>query len=133
MSNNETRITFRYTSSWDGMRCSMSGDDIYTNSVSGMGWDMRGDLMGQYITAKYQNELKAIAPMAWHTWKDGEYIERLTDDGHLYGLTAYHNGLGLLMEIDGKTGINAVLKIAQAIGLTFYQYEQDQFILKRTE
>ena len=85
-----------------------------TQRCSGGGYDMLGTSVGNWIEDAYQGRLQSIREMAGAVYRDG-HGQYFHDGAHLDGMVNYVGGS---VRIDGACGIEEVLRIARAIGLT---------------
>jgi hypothetical protein len=84
----------------------------------GGGYDMQGTVFADWLEDVYQSELLAIADQAHskaYRDRDGKYYRTVNDDG-LYGMT--HDSEDSRIRIDGGCGLESVIRIANAIGLS---------------
>ncbi len=82
----------------------------------GGGYDMLGTVVGDWLQANFQSRLQFLAKSDNRTLVDCGYsVPGWTKCPDLYGLTFNPKGEA---RIDGACGIESVLRIAEAIGLT---------------
>ena len=78
---------------------------------------MIGTVLGDYLGAWHQDELRAIKDKAASTY-DKITGETVRNDGGLYGLlNVTINGETSYLRIDGAVGVSSVVKIARAAGI----------------
>lgn len=98
----------------------------------GGGYDMIGTCFGDFLQDVYQLRLKEIASMAGHTFnKQGHertrsekpqwysHHDKPKSECSLYGMTANYLGSELYhVRLDGGCGLDSMIRIAEAIGLS---------------
>lgn len=101
--------------------CSLYVDGSKVDSCMGGGYDMKGSVLGFWITKEFQDKLMLIQSKAHHihTQKDNMSWEHETNKKGLYGLSLLRpKKLKPHMTIDGACGQSSVVEIAEQCGLT---------------
>jgi hypothetical protein len=98
--------------------------DVETNkrfSACGGGYDMLGSAFGEWLQKTHQSLLLAYSDMAHDTcvqYEQGKPWQRTENRQGLYGMTL-NTRLGVQdISLDGGCGLDCMIKIARAIGLT---------------
>jgi hypothetical protein len=99
-------------------------------SCKGVGYDMKGTCLAEYLCKAYQPQLLAIKDQAYHKVEDIKIEateksslhwtdKRTTNEQGLYGMTlsVYNDGRDPSMYIVGACGVNSVERIAKAAGI----------------
>lgn len=125
MQNKATILTFKYTTSKGRDTYGYNIVSLYANGqrvarTCGVGYDMRGTCLGQYIKDNYLERLKTLK---------GNHGS-MDDGAGYYGLTFYQKEdatgkyiniksyeEGATVSLDGACGENEMVRIAGAIGL----------------
>ena len=80
----------------------------------GGGYDMRGTVFGEWLTANYQLELCALNIYAGSFYSKAEGF-RENPHGKYYGMTYYVDDNRV--SLNGAAGLECMIRIAEAIGL----------------
>jgi len=85
--------------------------------IGAVGYDMTGTVFAEWLTDTHQDELRAIAGRAHHTYVDGRPIANASG---MYGMTAYVNSTGEVLHVylDGACDLESVRRIAEALGVS---------------
>lgn len=100
-------------------------------STNGGGYDMRGSVLGRYLTNKFQDELMQNKDLANTTHIQNEKHEwsAQTKGEGLYGMSLLvPQKLKEHVSLDGACGMNSMIRIAEAIGLKV-EYLEDDILL----
>lgn len=88
--------------------------------TNGGGYDMTGTVFADWIADVYADKLNAIAKRANSSYDPARPTKH--KDGpknSLYGMTAYYNGGKFVrVRLDGACGLDCIIKICEAMGLT---------------
>jgi hypothetical protein len=134
--NIDTSTTTVLTIKWSTSRgrdtygyniCKLTTTEGKTYKCMGGGYDMVGTVLGEWLCDVHQDRLQTIADRAYidYNIKDdpaGHYVYGTRTDG-LYGLA--HTGGGG-MRVDGACGVESVVRIAKAAGVTIKRASWDK-------
>lgn len=87
--------------------------------TNGGGYDMTGKVFGDWLESEYQSELLQIADKARGYWDSETFSSGNLSGNRLCGMTAqYKAGELYKIILDGACGLECMLSVAEAIGLT---------------
>ena len=88
-------------------------------SCKGGGYDMVGTVLGLWLTATHQDDLRALARRAFYRHTPDATVRTDDERSALYGLavTMDEDGTVTRVSIDGACGVASVERVAEAAGV----------------